>query len=134
MSTEFNVTVKSTSIQVYPGSEAIMQLQPLLDLLTYEDEFVEETKTLGFMLDPEQDILYLHKGVDLNYLKKLIPNSKFISFPYDPFKPMKFEYEEIVAPRNDEQVDVINFIAGLNEHSSNVEDSQIFLVKKPGFG
>lgn len=134
MSTEFEVTVKATSIQVYPGNEAAYQLQPLLDLLTYEDEFVEETKTLGFMIDTEQDILYLHKGVDLNYLKKLLPNSKFSNFPYDSFREMEFEYEEIVPPRNNEQVDVINFIAGLNEHSSNIEASQIFLVKKPGFG
>jgi hypothetical protein len=47
---------------------------------------------------------------------------------------MEFEYEEIIAPRDDDQVDVINFIAGLQQHSSNIEASQIFLVKKPGFG
>jgi hypothetical protein len=47
---------------------------------------------------------------------------------------MKFKYEEIVAPRNDEQVDVINFIAGLREHGENLDKRQLFLVKKPGFG
>jgi hypothetical protein len=47
---------------------------------------------------------------------------------------MDFEYDEIIAPRNEEQVDVINFITGTNEHSSNIKDSQIFVVKKPGFG
>ena len=47
---------------------------------------------------------------------------------------MEFEYEEIIAPRNDEQVDVINFIAGLNQHATNIDASQLFLVKQPGFG
>ena len=134
MSTEFNVYVKTTSIIVIPGQEAVMELSPLLELLTYEDEFVEETKTLGFLLDVEQDILYLHKGISLEYLKRLIPNSRFILCPSDPSRELSFEYEEIIPPRNDEQIDVINFIAGLNEHSSNIEANQLFLVKKPGFG
>jgi hypothetical protein len=47
---------------------------------------------------------------------------------------MKFEYEEIVSPRNDEQRDVINFIAGLKHFSENKNSRQLFLVKKPGFG
>jgi hypothetical protein len=47
---------------------------------------------------------------------------------------MKFEYEEIVAPRNKEQQDVINFIAGLQHFSTNRDVNQLFLVKKPGFG
>ena len=53
---------------------------------------------------------------------------------YDQPKPMKFEYEEIIGPRNEEQVDVINFIAGLKHHAQNINESQLFLVKKPGFG
>ena len=71
MSEPFIVTVKATSISVYPGAEAMVMLQPLIDMLTYEDEFVEEERTLGFLYDSDTDILYLHKGVDLNYLKDL---------------------------------------------------------------
>lgn len=53
---------------------------------------------------------------------------------YDPYREMNFEYDEIIAPRNDEQVDVINFIAGLQHHASNINASQLFIVKPPGFG
>ena len=134
MSTKFTITIRATSITVTPGEESSNYLEPLLDLLTYEDEFVEETRTLGFMLDPETDTLYLHKGVDVSYLQKLLPNSKVITNEFHPFKPMKFEYEEVIPPRNTEQEDVINFIAGLNHHSDNLNNRQLFLVKDPGFG
>lgn len=134
MSTSFTVTVRATSLIVTPGGDAIYLLQPLLDMLTYEDEYVEETKTLGYMYDEETDQLFLHKGVDLIYLRRLLINVEFVHDPYHDYKEMAFEYEEIISPRNDEQVDVINFIAGLNQHSSNVNDNQLFLVKSAGFG
>lgn len=134
MSTTFNVTIRATSLMIYPGEEAAYMLQPLIDLLTYEDEYVEETKTLGYMYDKDTDILYLHKGVDLNYIQRLLLDVEFISEPYHEYREMGFEYEEIIAPRNNEQIDVINFIAGLNQHSNNIDARQIFLVKNPGFG
>ena len=132
--TIFKVTVRATSILVTPGEEAMDYLDPLIDLMTYEDEFVEETKTLGFMYDKETDTLYMHKGVDVQYLNRLLPNSKIIYDEYHPCKPMKFEYEEVIPPRNVEQEDVINFIAGLNHHADNIDVRQIFLVKTMGFG
>ena len=132
--TQFKVTVRTTSITVYRGEEGLYPLQSLLNLLTYEDEYVEETKTLGYILDSDTDTLYLHKGVDLNYLKRLLLNVEFVNDPYDDYDEMKFEYEEIIPPRNDEQVDVINFIAGQFHHQDNIDKPQLFLVKNPGFG
>lgn len=134
MSDAFKVTVRATSIQISDGVNAIYMLSPLIDRLTYEDEFEEATKTLGFIYDEDTDTLFLHKGVDLQYIQRLLLNMEVSYKLYDPYRPMKFEYEEIIAPRDDDQVDVINFIAGINHHSSNINDSQLFLVKKPGFG
>lgn len=129
------ITVKATSITVSNGSLVMDLLVPLFNLLTFEDEYSEETKTLGFLYDEETDTIFLHKGVDLDYLVRLIGNDCEIRYDlYDEFKEMEFEYEEIIAPRNDEQVDVINFITGQQDHASNIEASQIFLVKQPGFG
>lgn len=134
MSTTFTITNRATSITIYPGEEAVPLLQPLINLLTYEDEYVEETKTLGYVYDPDTDLLYVHKGVDLAYLKRLLVNVEFVEDSFDEFEQMNFEYEEIIPPRNNEQVDVINFIAGLNQHRENVNSRQLFLVKQPGFG
>lgn len=134
MSEAFKVTVKATSIEIQDGANAMYMLSPLIDMLTYEDEFVEETKTLGFLYDEETDTLYLHKGVDIKYLQRLLVNMEVSYKLYDQPRPMKFEYEEIIGPRNEEQVDVINFIAGLKHHAQNINESQLFLVKKPGFG
>jgi len=131
---KYTVEIRATSYTISPGSEAMDDLEELLDVLTYEDEFAEQTKTLGYLYDEPSDCLYIHKGVDPQYLKRLIPNSQFIDVPYHPYDEMKFEYEEIIAPRNDEQSDVIDFICGKGGHSSNLGASQIFLVKQPGFG
>lgn len=129
------ITVKATSITVSNGSLVMDLLVPLFNLLTFEDEYSEETKTLGFLYDEETDTIFLHKGVDLDYLVRLIGNDCEIKYDlYDEFKEMEFEYEEIIAPRNDEQVDVINFITGQQDHAANIDASQIFLVKQPGFG
>ena len=133
-STEFTITIRSTSIAITPGGEAVDRLEKLLDLMTYEDEFAEETRCLGFLHDVESDTLFVHKGVDIGYLTKMLPNSTIKHDDYDEPKPMTFEYEEVIPPRNDEQVDVINFIAGLNHHSANLNDRQLFLIKQPGFG
>ena len=134
MSTEFTVTVRATSVTVYPGEESLDYLETMINLLTYDDEYVEETKTLGFMYDKESDTLYLHKGVNIEYMAKVLPNAHFVFDKYDKPKPMKFEYEEVIPPRNTEQEDVINFIAGLHHHSDNIDERQLFLVKNPGFG
>lgn len=132
-STCFVVTIRATSITVSNGEEAMYLLTTLVDMLTYEDEFAEDTKTLGFMYDKETDTLFLHKGVDIEYLQRCLGNVRVVYDLYHPFKPMKFEYEEIIAPRNEEQVDVIDFITGQGYHD-NGNASQIFLVKDPGFG
>lgn len=133
MSTGFEIRVKATSVQVYPGREAIELLTPLINLLTYEDEYQEETKTLGYLYDESQDLLYFHKGVDVSYIHRLLGNARVVHIPADDARHMQFEYEEIVPPRNKEQEDCINFIAGLNQHKTNENDRQIFLVKDPGF-
>ncbi len=134
MPTTFTVTIKATSITISNGMEAFQLLTPLINMLTYEDEFVEETKTLGFMYDEPTDTLFLHKGVDIKYLQRLLIDMEVKYDLYDPYREMDFEYDEIIAPRNDEQVDVINFIAGLQHHASNINASQLFIVKPPGFG
>ena len=91
-STNFIVTVRATSITVSNGEEASYLLSALIDNLTYEDEFAEDTKTLGFVYDKDTDTLFLHKGVSVEYLQRCLGN---VTVKYElchPFKPMKFEY------------------------------------------
>lgn len=131
---KFTLYIRATSIKIQPGVEASVPLDPLIEMLTYEDEFAEQTKTLGYIYDEADDAIYFHKGVDINYIVKLLGECRIVNQMYDQYLPMKFEYEEIVSPRNDEQRDVINFIAGLKHFSENKNSRQLFLVKKPGFG
>ena len=119
---------------ITPGSEALSNLGALINSLTYEDEFVEQTVTLGLMLDEKHNELYLHKGVDIEFLKKLLINVEIIRDIDYAGEDMDFQFEELIAPRNEEQVDVINFIAGEHDFADNIDDPRLFVVKKPGFG
>ena len=130
----FQVTIRATSISVTPGQEALTPLAPLLQLHEYEDEFQEVVKTLGFMYDEQHDRIFLHKGIDINYLRRLLGECEIRYDKYHPYKEMNFEFEEIFPPKNDDQRDCIDFIAGEKAHAQNINDSQIFLVKEPGFG
>lgn len=111
-----------------------MPLQPLINLHEYEDEYQDTVNVLGYMYDEEHDVLYFHKGIDLTYLRRLLVDVEFKFDPYDPYQEMKYDFEEVYAPRDDEQRDAINFIAGIEGHQSNVNDSQIFLVLSTGTG
>lgn len=130
----YTVTVWPTHITVTPGSEASDLLDPLLNLLQYEDDSEEGIKTLGYMYGESEDTLYLHKGVNLQYLGKLLQNVTYKYEEPDKSKPMKFEYEEIYPPRNNKQRDIIDFISGVNGHADSAGEHQIFVVADPGFG
>ena len=119
---------------ITPGSEALSNLGALINSLTYEDEFVEQTVTLGLMLDEKHNELYVHKGVDIEFLKKLLINVEIVEDIDYEGEDMDFQFEELIAPRNEEQVDVINFIAGEHGFADNIDDPRLFVVKKPGFG
>ena len=135
---EFLIKIRPTSITINPGMEAAKFLQPLLGLFEYEDEFTETTNVLGYILDEETDTLFFHRGVDVNYVCRLISNGggKIRTEVVDPTpcRNIEFEYDEIVPPRDEDQEDVIDFITSSRLHSMDADRSQLFLVKKTGFG
>ena len=133
----FEITIRCTSIIVGNGKLALDLLTPLFNMLTYEDEYVEETKTLGFLYDEQSDRIFLHKGVDLEYVVKLLGGLNECKIVYDDKytgENMSYEFEEVIAPRSDEQSDVIDFVCGRNGHSNNINEHQLFLVLGTGKG
>lgn len=130
----YTVQVRATSILIQPGKKAMGVLNPLINLHTFEDEYQDTTRMMGFMYDEETDTLYFHKGINTDYLRRLLGDVKFIQDPFDPYREMNYAFEEIIPPRDADQVDFIDFIAGRNAHASNIDDSQIFLVAATGIG
>lgn len=131
---KFTVTVKATCITITPGKEACDILEPLINLHTYEDEFQDETKVLGFMYDEKYDTLYFHKGIDLNYIRRLLINVNMVEDPFTPYREMQYDFEEFIPPRDEDQRDCIDFLSAKNLHVKTAKDSQVFLVKSGGFG
>jgi hypothetical protein len=130
----FKVTVRATSILVTPGQDALLPLKKLLDMHEYEDEYQETTNVLGYMYDEEHDVLYMHKGIDIEYLRRLLGDVEIKYDLYDSFQEMNYEFEEVIPPRDEDQISAIHFITGEKEYASNINDSQIFLVLDTGKG
>jgi hypothetical protein len=82
----FEVTIRATSVIVTPGDEAMLPLQPLLNLHEYEDEYQEIVKVLGYMYDEQYNRLFLHKGIDINYLRRLLGKIEVKHEKYHPYK------------------------------------------------
>lgn len=131
---KFTITIRATSITIKPGKEAIDKVTPLINTHTFEDEYQEITRVMGFMYDEQNDVLYFHKGIDINYLRRLLGECVVKEDPFHPYKEMKYDFEEIIPPRDAMQVDAIDFLAGQGKYQSSFNDSQLFLVLVGGSG
>lgn len=133
---KFIIEVHPTHIIVSDADECINILEPLLDKYQYEDEYIESINILGFYIDEKTNTLYLNKGVSVDYLVHMLKTQcevKLLSGG-NPCKPMNFEYEEIVPPRDDIQTEIIDFIAGTGIWNDIIDVNQIFVVAATGLG
>ena len=90
----------------------------------------------GMSYDKEQKILYLPRGIDINYVQYTLdidtvdiiwtsPNE------YDVFdEPVKLKYE----PRDDTQRQALRFMLGLDEYDKNQYQSILMVSSATGFG
>jgi superfamily II DNA or RNA helicase len=130
----FEINVYPTHISVSNAKEASIKLGKLLELFEYEDEYEEVINTLGYVINEQQDILYFNKGVDVEYIKKTLVDAKVTVHEAPEPAEMLFEYEEIIPPRDDEQVEMINFVSASNEWARTKNSPQVFMVAKTGVG
>ena len=130
----FEINVYPTHISVSNAKEASIKLGKLLELFEYEDEYEEVINTLGYVINEQQDILYFNKGVDVEYIKKTLVDATVTIHEAPEPADMLFEYEEIIPPRDEEQVEMINFVSASNEWARTKNSPQIFMVAKTGVG
>lgn len=130
----FEIHVYPTHISISNGHEAFMKLEKLIEMFEYEDEYEEVIKKLGYVLRDDNDTLYFNKGVDIDYLRRTLGNAKIINHQPSESEDMIFEYEEIIPPRDEEQVEMINFVAAEAEWAKSKDQSQIFTIAKTGVG
>ena len=130
----FEIGIYPTHITVSNAKEASVKLSRLLELFEYEDEYEEVMNVLGYVINEEKDILYFNKGVDVEYIRKCLVDVTIKTYSaFDPDE-MIFDYEEIIPPRNEEQVEMINFVSAANEWSTTSDSPQIFMVSAVGTG
>lgn len=136
MRMHFNIKVYTTHITVDNGKEAVDMLDQLLNRMIYEDTYStdEIIKERGFIYDDMEDILYLHRGVDLNYLQRLLINAKVEYIEHDEFDNMEYQFEEVMPPRDEYQVDIIDFFRGVKGHTNSYDRNQLLLQAGTGTG
>ena len=130
----FEIHVYPTHISISNGHEAFMKLENLIEMFEYEDEYEEVIKKLGYVLRDDNDTLYFNKGVDIDYLRRTLGNAKIINHQPSNSEDMIFEYEEIIPPRDEEQVEMINFVSAAAEWAKSKDTPQIFMVSAVGTG
>ena len=132
----FNIDVYTTHITVDNSTEASDLIEPLLARMIYEDTYAtdEILKERGYIFDDDTDTLYLHRGVDLSYLQRLLINCKVRIHEHDEFDNMEYQFEEVIPPRDQLQVDIIDFFKGVNGHANSYDKNQLLLQAGTGTG
>ena len=132
----FNIDVYTTHITVDNSMEAEELIEPLLARMIYEDTYAtdEILKERGYVFDTDADLLYLHRGVDLTYLQRLLINSKVRIHEPDEYDSMEYQFEEVIPPRDQLQVDIIDFFKGINGHANTAGCHQLLLQAGTGTG
>jgi superfamily II DNA or RNA helicase len=130
----FNIDIYPTHISISNAQEAVVKLEKLIELFEYEDEYEEVMKTLGYVVNDQTDTLYFNKGVDIDYIRRCLGEVNITIHSAPEPAEMFFEYEEIIPPRDEEQVEMINFVSANGEWAKTSDAPRIFMVSAVGTG
>ena len=100
--------------------------------LSYWDPNLYKYIPAGYEYDLENEILYVPRGLDINFVAKL--TGRKLEVKKDENKPAVANIKLLSKPRDDNQVKGINFLVGLEEFSDTVNYSQKVLILPPGTG
>ena len=100
--------------------------------LSYWDPNLYKYIPAGYEYDLENEILYVPRGLDINFVAKL--TGRKLEVKKDENKPAVANIKLLSKPRDDNQVKGINFLVGLEEFSDTANYSQKVLILPPGTG
>lgn len=126
-----NIIVKHTRIEITDYD--------LNDVRSLEKEFMiwnDRTYSYdveGMMYDPVNRVLTLPRGYDINRLEHIFQTKAIVDSNCDPYDNVS-ETKLAFVPRDDTQVQAIQFLVGEGKYSQNRHKSQIFLNLLTGKG
>ena len=100
--------------------------------LSVYDQIKHRMSHKGMMWDSEKKILYIPRGIDINYLEKLFNTQAVMNYEHDPVEEMSIHAK--VPPRDNAQRDAIAFLIGEGKYAYTKKYSQMVLQMPPGAG
>lgn len=127
---KYKIEVKHTSIHIHNYTLGdCEQLEKRLSLWnpTY---FRYESK--GFMYYEDKKLLIIPRGIDINYIERVLDSVSEVNFTPDPYETISVKLR--VPPRDDIQRKSISFLIGENDFTYTKKYAQLLLNLQPGDG
>jgi len=124
------IEVRHTSILIHDYE--LHDSEVLEKYLSVYDPIRHQLKLRGADWDPETKILYIPRGVDINFLEKTFNVRAEMNYEHDPIENMSIKAK--VAPRDDIQRNAIAFLIGAEKYQYTKKYSQLLLNLPTGSG
>jgi superfamily II DNA or RNA helicase len=124
------VNVKHTHIEITDYNKG--DCERLEKYLSVWDESIFSYVPMGYYYDEDKKILKIPRGVNTNYVEKLLGVICRKDIKHDNIK--KIELNSTGTPRNELQQDAINFVMGNKKYNYVKKYSQVFVNLNPGEG
>lgn len=124
------IEVRHTSILIHDYN--IHDSEKLEKSLSIYDQVRHKYIMKGAQWDKENKILYIPRGVDINFLEKIFNTPAEMNYTPDPYEPMSIRAK--VPPRDDMQRRAIAFLIGAEKYAYTKKYSQLLLNLPTGSG
>jgi len=106
--------------------------QILEDYLSVYDPIKHRKSYKGMMWDEEKKILYIPRGVDINFLEKVFREPAEMNYECNPVENISIHAK--IPPRDNNQRNAIAFLIGQGKYEYTKKYSQMLLQMPPGSG
>lgn len=126
----YRIEVRHTSIYIYNYN--LGDCESLEKYLSVWNPTYFRYDSKGFMYDDNKKILMIPRGVDINYIEKLLNSTSETN--YTPDEHNKVSIKLKVMPRDDIQKKSISFLIGETDFKYSKKYAQLLLNLQPGDG
>ena len=126
----YKITVNHTHIRI--DNYMLGDCERLEKFLSLWNPSYFRYEPIGYLYDEEKRVLLIPRGVDINYVEKLLNGRADVNYTPDPYDSVSIKLK--TPPRDDVQKKCISFLIGENEFGYTKKYSQMLLNLGTGVG